>query len=69
MASSGRSIASAALLGVAVLLFVPVFADAGSAFSYGSWAYGPYVATVLEYLPLLLATTGVVILLTPILRR
>jgi len=48
------------------LLFVPVFADAGSNFSYSSWTYGAQVATVLEYLPLLLAAAGLAVLLAPI---
>lgn len=68
MALSGRSLASAALLGLAAILFVPVFADAAAGFSYGSWQYGPQLATVLEYIPVLLVVVGVAVLLMPVVK-
>jgi len=68
MALSGRSLASAALLGLAAILFVPVFADAAAGFSYGTWQYGPQLATVFEYVPVLLVVAGVAILLLPAVR-
>jgi len=45
-----------------------VFADAATGFSYGTWAYGEQVTTVLEVLPPLLAAAGIAILLLPVLR-
>lgn len=68
MALSGRSLASAALIGIAAILFVPVFADAAAGFSYGTWQYGPQFATILEYIPVLLVVAGVAVLLLPALK-
>lgn len=69
MATSGRSLASAVLIGVALLLFIPAFADAHAGFTFGSWEYGPQVKLVLKYIPTLLAVIGVAILAQPLLEQ
>lgn len=67
MALTGRKLASATLIIVALALFIPVFADAAAGFSYpSSWEYGPYVQTILDHLAILVAV-GVVIILGGIL--
>jgi hypothetical protein len=68
MAPSGRTVASAALIGTAALLFVPVFADAAAGIPAEGYGFGGQLETIFEYVPLLLAAAGVGALLAPLLR-
>jgi len=69
MAPSGRSVASAALIGVALILFVPAFSQAADGFAGQGWVFAPYLGTVLEALPVLLVVAGAAVLLAQLFKN
>lgn len=66
MNATARVIMSTAIIGAALAMFAPAFADASASMDYGSFKYGDQLKVIVDNMALILLVIALAVLAAPL---